>query len=114
MTGDDDSAAAVKPPRRTRTSIEPKSVIGFAHSVPRETFDVNKAFQPGTSVGTLMILLHLPWICSVVIMAAAILVYFFVHPWPDAFTETTLGIIVGGTAVASGSRAISLFASKWM
>lgn len=45
---------------------------------------------------------RLPWLFSIGIMTLAVLTYFSVHQWPEAFTETVLGIIVGGTAASGG------------
>lgn len=36
------------------------------------------------------------WVCTVVMVWAVVIAYFAFHPTADAFTETVLGIIVGG------------------
>ena len=109
MTKDDDSSAAIRT-NRALTRIEPKNILKFSHHIG-ESHSEDDVFKPGTS-DHVVAWFHLPWIASVVIMATAILTYFVVHPWPEAYTEAVLGIIVGGTAVASGSRAINLLYKK--
>ena len=55
----------------------------------------------GASV-KILVLLWLPWIISIVVMGVAVLVYFAVHPWPEAFTESVLAIIVFGAGGTGG------------
>ena len=104
MTRDDDSLTAVK---LSRGGIQPKDIQGPSHDVPTEKHSMEVAFESALLAKTFM-WLHLPWIGSVVIMTIAVLVYFYVHPWPDSFTEAVLGIIVGGAAVTGGSTTFNL------
>ena len=108
MTSDDDGVAGQN--RRERT-IKPRNIPGVAQDVQRREYSMWEAFTPGVSARTIQMLLvlHVPWIVSTAIMTIAIVIYFLVHPWPAAFTETVLATIVSGTAVASGSRAITLW-----
>ena len=60
------------------------------------------------SARALVLGLHAPWIGSVAIMFVTMVVYFSINPFPAAFTETVLGIIITGTAVAGGSTTFNL------
>ena len=105
MTEDDSSHAAVKN-NRGDIILPQKDIQGPNSDAPREDIAVQTALSDLPT--KFLILLHLPWIGSVVIMLAAVLVYFYVHDWPSAFTEPVLGIIVGGAAAIGGSTTFNL------
>lgn len=99
MTEDDNSRAAVRP---KWGDVQPKPVMKFKHDVPVESRTAEEAFPDGVSAKAL-VLLSLPWFISIGVMSVAVLVYFWVHPWPDAFTESVLAIIVFGAGGTGGS-----------
>lgn len=95
-----------------RTRITLKHFAKSTQNVPEKSYPANSVFQDGMSDSTMMLWLHLPWICSVIIMTITIAIYFWIHPWPTAFTETVLGIIIGGTSFTGSSTAFSLVYKK--
>ncbi len=99
MTTDDDSRSPI---RRNWGDVEPSDVMGIRHHARPESRAIEEAFQDGVSAKAL-VLLSLPWFISIGVMVTAVLVYFLVHPWPGAFTESVLGIIVFGAGGAGGS-----------
>ena len=105
MTEDDSNQAAVKN-NRGGIILPQKNVQGPNSNAPREDIDPQTALSDMPV--KVLILLHLPWIGSVVIMLTAVLMYFHVHNWPSAFTEPVLGIIVGGAAAIGSSTTFNL------
>ena len=107
MTEDDSSRAAVK----TNLDLPSHGVLKYTDPPSDEHYAIEESFRDGLSA-RVFVWLHAPWICSVVIMIMAVSVYFIVHPWPGAFNETVLAIIVGGTTVNSGTTALIIIHNK--
>lgn len=76
--------------------------MGIQHHTRTGSRPIEEAFQDGVSAKAL-VLLSLPWFISIGVMVVAVLTYFLVHPWPAAFTESVLAIIVFGAGGAGGS-----------
>ncbi|MBI1658991.1 MAG: hypothetical protein IS632_09525 [Thaumarchaeota archaeon] len=96
----DDSKAAVQ-----FDDIEPASVLSMQGHTSGEP-QARNPNQDGASVRNLMVL-WIPWFISLGVMGAAVILYLWVHPWPESFTENVLGIIVAGAVGFGGSMTIN-------
>lgn len=105
----DDSHITKKEKIHNKQPIQPRDVYAYTNSIrPKKDYSMQDAFEEGLSVKT-MLWLRLPWIVSTAIMFASIITYFAVHNWNhEVFTETVLGIIIGGSATNAGITILNL------
>ena len=108
MTEDDKDKSTDDGNIHSKQPIKPRDILEYTNQVSPKKITMQTAFESGLTVKA-MVWLRLPWLVSTTVMFVSIISYFAIHDWhQEAFTETILGIIIGGSATNAGITILNL------